>query len=224
MNNYLIDYENVTDVVGLRGTKYLGPEDHLVVFYSNTTRKIRNDIWEEIVNSGCTLDIFKLINARPNALDFYIASEAATMCARGENRIALISHDKDMTSISEFLRLKWKDSDLRIFRAPSLEEAMSQMDEASGSERRKAIAKSISHLNLDVAYLAYSIKSDMKKKVHYAIKESGYGDLAEAAEDLIGSDCALKASELYNRCRSEFGSVRGCAIYRILKESLFDDK
>ena len=219
MNHYLIDFENC-GCGGLRGTSFLDPEDHVVLFYSSTTNKLRNDIWVELLASQCKLDMYKLVNSRKNALDFYIAAEAASLFQSGETRIALISNDRDMTSIAEYMTLKGRGESLQIFRVPTLEEAILKMEDPSGKERRRNISKARMLVNLDTVFKDYDRDRVQKEIIQKAFNNTEYENSIPAISDLVISGRGKKVSTLYNRCRQEFGDSRGRAIYWILKEIL----
>lgn len=70
----LVDYENVFVSNGLKGVDALSEDDTLIIFYSDSCRKIRREFMQSINNSGCEFRILKLKNSGKNALDFYIAT------------------------------------------------------------------------------------------------------------------------------------------------------
>ena len=89
MATILVDYENVFASDGLKGVDALRKDDTLIVFYSDSCRKIRQDFIKTIDASGCKFRILKLKNPGKNALDFYIAS--AVCWYPGERSSLLLS-------------------------------------------------------------------------------------------------------------------------------------
>ena len=220
MNYFLVDYENVTDVAGLRGTRYLSTDDCVIIFYSNEAIKMRNDVWSEITQSGCQLKMYKLVNTRKNALDFYIASEAASLFEKGERQIAIISRDKDLTSVVEFMNLKSTNSELRIVRSPSLEEAMIQLKEPASSKRKTMISEAMQRRNLDNAYASFKKTQALKDKIRYAFEETSLQVDIEIITEMTLDGRGKAVFSLYNKCRHEFGNESGRQIYKVLKEVL----
>jgi len=220
MNYFLVDYENITELVGLRGSRYLGQDDCLIIFYSQSAIKMRNDVWQEITKSGCVLKMYKLVNPRKNALDFYIASEAAVLYERSERQIALISRDKDLTSVAEFLNSKDQKSVFRIVRTETLEEAISHMHDPAGKERRGILADAMMKRNLDNAYAAYKSELSRRDRIREAFDGEGLHDEVEKITDLVESGSWKTQFQLYNHCRHEFGDNKGKQIYGTLKEIL----
>ena len=84
MATILVDYENVFASDGLKGVDALRKDDTLIVFYSDSCRKIRQDFIKTIDASGCKFRILKLKNPGKNALDFYIAIECGMLVSGGE--------------------------------------------------------------------------------------------------------------------------------------------
>lgn len=220
MNYFLVDYENVTDVAGLRGTRYLSADDCIVIFYSNAAIKMRNDVWNEITQSGCQLKMYKLVNTRKNALDFYIATEAASLFERGERQIAIISRDKDLTSVVEFIKLKSPNSEFRIVRSPSLEEAMIQLKEPALSKRKATIVEAMQQRNLDNAYTSYKKTQALKEKIRYAFEDTAFQVDIEIITEMTLDVRKKEVFSLYNQCRHEFGNESGRQIYKVLKDVL----
>lgn len=220
MNYYLIDYENIADGLGFRGTQYLCQEDCIILFYSKAAHNMRSDIWDEIEKSGCQIKLYKLIATRGNALDFYIACEAAILFERGEQNIAIITKDKDLTSVVDFLRLKAGDSACRIYKTPTLEEAMTKFDNPPGFNRKKLIMKATQPRNFDNIRTAMEKKNEIHSKIHETLGETLADDEVIHLQDLLLANQDQSLAFFYNRIRHEFGNDKGLLIYRSIRQVL----
>lgn len=230
MNYYLVDYENASDVSGLYGVGYLGGNDCLIIFFSQSNCVIRTDIWNVILQSGCQVKMYKLQTPRENALDFYIAAEAASLFEKGFRQIAIISNDKDLDSVTEFLRMKDNNDDIRINKANTLESAISSMSDPADRERRARIIEARTRKNLSEAYKEYKSKEQELSKRRktqsneMAIRSSFDQEEAEVRDKIVGlwrmveKDQINSFGELYKYCRRIFGSRSGIYIYRELKQ------
>lgn len=229
MNYYLVDYENVSDVSGLYGAGYLGVNDCLILFFSQSNCVIRTDIWEAILQSGCQVRMYKLQTPRENALDFYIAAEAASLFEKGARQITIISNDKDLDSVTEFLRMKNSDDELRISKANTLESAISSLNDPADKERRTRIIEAKSRKSLSEAYKEYKCKEQERnekaktqsneKAIRKAFdqEEVGVCDKIVQIWRLVEDDQINSLSDLYKCCRRIFSSRPGIVIYRELK-------
>lgn len=63
MATILVDYENVHGSNGLKGAEVLREDDTLIVFFSESCRKIKREYMEYINDSKCRFRIVKLKNA-----------------------------------------------------------------------------------------------------------------------------------------------------------------
>ena len=86
---FLIDYENVGRA-GMRGSEFLNPQDHVIVFYSEVQKNAERRSLENIVSSGCVFEICKLYRTGKNALDFYIVSRLGQLIGGGYEGISVI--------------------------------------------------------------------------------------------------------------------------------------
>ncbi len=75
--NILIDYENVGSN-GLSGYEYLGSEDHVTLFYSQSCLSIERRQIEALENNTGNFEIVRLKAIGKNGLDFYIAVKVSS--------------------------------------------------------------------------------------------------------------------------------------------------
>lgn len=99
---FLIDYENV-HTPGMRGTEYLLPADHLLVFCSVSAPNMEPQYLTAIKDSGCGFEICKPVKPSKNALDFYIAAKLGAIFGSGyTGNIAAISRDASFQALREY--------------------------------------------------------------------------------------------------------------------------
>ena len=62
---FLIDYENVKEN-GLSGFEHLTSNDDVLIFFSESTSKIKQGVWKKLCDTGCSIEICKLAKVRKN--------------------------------------------------------------------------------------------------------------------------------------------------------------
>ena len=139
MATILVDYENVHGSNGLKGAEALREDDTLILFFSESCRKIKREYMEYINDSKCGFRIVKLKNAGKNALDFYIAVECGVLSVQGEKQLAIISNDKGFQAVIDYFVVNESLSDVLIVKAGTLENAFMLMDSPEKFERRKLL-------------------------------------------------------------------------------------
>lgn len=99
---YLIDYENV-HFAGLEGATFLSKEDEVEIFY-NENSNISKGMVKALKEKCKSVNAHKLIESRPNALDFYIASRIGEMVGDKESGMfCIITKDENMAgSIKDY--------------------------------------------------------------------------------------------------------------------------
>lgn len=116
---FLIDYENVRDN-GLKGVEYLDCKDHVILFYSDVSKNIRNDNISNIINSNCEFELIHLNHTGKNALDYYIALRTGELYSNGKDYFIIVSNDKGFDAIIEY----YKNKNIKINRTCSVESGM----------------------------------------------------------------------------------------------------
>ena len=85
------------------GTEHLLPDDHVIVFYSETSPAMEQRHLWNIQNSGCGFETYRLVTKRRNGLDFYIATKVGGLFGAGLcNRAVLVSCDHGFQAIRDF--------------------------------------------------------------------------------------------------------------------------
>ena len=102
MSVYLIDYENVQSGSPLCGIDNLTPDDEVFLFYSDAANKIKEYYWDLFNNSICRTHLVKLKNTGHNALDFYISVQVGICIGTKQDKVAIISNDKDFRAVIEY--------------------------------------------------------------------------------------------------------------------------
>ena len=64
--HFLIDYENVRNL-GMRGTHWLLPTDHVIIFFSEGAPTMEQRYLNDIQESGCRFETYKLLMKRKTA-------------------------------------------------------------------------------------------------------------------------------------------------------------
>ena len=151
MATILVDYENVFASNGLKGVDALRKDDTLIVFYSDSCRKIRQDFIKTIDASGCKFRILKLKNPGKNALDFYIAIECGMLVSGGEKQLAIVSNDKGFQAVLDYFNNN-SMSDIHVVKAGNLENAFIMLNTPENAERREKLKEKTSMIDLAEEY------------------------------------------------------------------------
>ncbi len=107
MAYYLIDYENVKNIVG---GKILSKNDTIVFFYSKNASTVSFDLHMEICQSNAKKEYYLVESGGKNALDFQMSTYIGYLIAKKPSeKIFIISQDKGF----DFLISFWKDRGFR---------------------------------------------------------------------------------------------------------------
>lgn len=214
MATILVDYENVVFVNGLSGVQYLTPDDTLCIFYSGTCEHIRSEYIHAIERSGCHFFVYRLQTVRKNALDFYIASEAGCILARGETHVGLVSRDKGFESIKDFLKIR-SNNKINVAIAGNVENVLSALNDRKG--RRSQILQDIQMLKLPNEYNRIMEKRQFHDKITNAFSGTDYETATPEILDFIEENRNSLPGTIYTGALHTFGRSAGIEIYRILK-------
>ena len=100
--HFLIDFENVHNQ-GMRGSEYLLPSDHVIVFYSKSSPTMEMRHLNNIQNSECGFEICELLEPRKNGLDFYIATKVGELFGANQcQRAVVVSRDNGFQALRDF--------------------------------------------------------------------------------------------------------------------------
>lgn len=218
MAAFLVDYENVSGHAGLKGAEFLNENDRIIIFYSNTCQSIRKDEMDAILYSGCEFEVYKLVQAYKNGLDFYIAAESGALAENGETQIAIISNDKGFNAVVDFLKMKYGSEGLWACKAPSIEKAITALNDPGDEVRRAQLHNRMSTLDLGQEYARYEEKNILRRKIKNALAGTDYEEKTTEIIRYISDHEAAPRKELYTGSLHSFGRADGTAIYRILRD------
>ena len=155
MIHFMVDWENVQHN-GLQGSQYLCKTDSITIFYSGACNRIEQGDLQNLLHSGCELQICKLVRSGKNALDFYISSRIGALFGSGyEGHVAIVSRDKGFQAVQDYWAHCVKPQ-RKIVISPSLETCIAAVNEPS--ERRKHIQRSLQVVNLETEFQKYHEK------------------------------------------------------------------
>lgn len=211
---FLIDYENV-NYAGLEGTEFLEKEDTISFFFSEKCDKIVGYRMMDIDNSGCTFEIRKLINARKNAVDFYIASKVGEIFAMDRNaKIAIISADKDYQSVIDYWKPRLTVPN-QLVKARTIAKAINNVN--GEGERKRRVNARMKVLDLQSEFARYEERRRIISKVTDVFSGTEYEPLTSQIVDMV--IMTDKPKILYLTSLKSFGKKDGTEVYRKIKNS-----
>lgn len=207
---FLIDYENVT-LSGFEGSQYLCKDDVLEVFYSDRVPNLTASIYNDILNSGCTLRFFKLVQTGDSALDFYISSRIGELFGLGrEDPVVIISKDNDFQAVSDYW-LKVSLVKRNVYRWLSIETAISHVKEPGKEDRKIEISQRNIKVPIKNIIAEQEKLKDLQAITGLSLKE------ARKLNGLLSLNKNISA--LYKAIIKEFGMKVGLDTYNKLKEA-----
>lgn len=218
MATILVDYENVVASNGLKGVDALRADDTLIVFYSDSCRKIRHDYMQSINDSGCEFRIVKLKNQGKDALDFYIAAECGMLGAQGEKQMAIISNDKGFQAVLDYFTVNDPTSEIQLVKAGNIESAFIMLDAPENADRRTELKMRSTMLDLAAEYARIEERNDMRNRLKEVLHGTGYENRISEIIDFIENKKADSRKNLYTGSLQSFGRCAGTDIYRIVKQ------
>lgn len=209
---FLIDYENVKNM-GMRGSEYLLPSDHVIVFYSSGTPTMEMRHLTNVQNSGCGFETCDLLTKRKNGLDFYIATKVGELfgAERCKNAV-LISNDTGFQAVRDF----WQERSGTKHRV-TLSECIEHGIIASGenSERSALIRANRKMMDIGQFYAAHLEKLKTQQMLRKLFEGTEYSDRLSEIQDVLNTGTSPKV--IYLDSLRRFGRKDGQEIYRKLK-------
>ena len=203
---FLIDLENVHNA-GMYGVRYLNESDTLILFFAETSKNLEHRHLEDIANSGCTLETYKLKSTGKNALDYYILEVSPN------DIIAIVSRDKGYKAVREYVQ-KRAEFNGRVICAESIEKAIIA---TNNSDERTKIAQSQSRMeNIEPFAAKYAERQRIEKSLQQHFSGTEYESMLP---DIISIVAGKKPSAkvIYLDSLKRFGRKNGVDIYRQLK-------
>lgn len=102
MTTYLIDYENVKN---LKGIKELSADDRVVIFYSDKANSLTFETHREILSSAAQIEYKFVTVGSQNALDFQLSSYLGYLIntdADTNRKYVIVSQDKGFKFVASF--------------------------------------------------------------------------------------------------------------------------
>lgn len=209
---FLIDYENVTGL-GMRGTEYLLPEDHVIVFYSGSVPNMEVRHLQNIKDTGCGFTVYKLIKPHKNALDFYIATKLGEIFGSGyEGTIVIVSKDGGFHAVRDFWATHSKPS-RRVVLGESIEKSILAAGEKN--PRTEKLQRLLKNTDIGNFFSAYQETQKLKRALQDAFAGTEYLARTDEIEEILKQGSSPKV--VYLDTLRRFGRKDGLAVYKTLK-------
>lgn len=214
MIHFMVDWENIQHN-GLQGSQYLCKTDSVTIFYSGACNRIEQGDLENLLHSGCALQICKLVRTGKNALDFYISSRIGALFGGGyEGHVAIVSRDKGFQAVQDY----WAHCATphrKIVICPSLETCIAAVHEHS--ERQKHIQRALQVVNLETEFQKYNEKQYVRQEAERLFTDTTYQDCMEQIIELMQHKNGQNRA-IYLQALKQFGRNDGLEIYRKVKQ------
>ena len=224
MNRYfLVDFENVSDD-GLNGFKELGPNDTVLVMYTDKACKIRVEFVEEL-NEKRTEAAFRFMKVASGnqALDMQLATFLGSMIPKegSGTEYIIVSKDKGYNHIIQF----WNGMEpgIRIRLRKSIRDAIHESTEeieeaaASPAEKKPAVKKTPSK---KTPVKRESVKKEAAPEEKNAAEEAVTAKPEKASENRQEQKPAPKPQE--NGGKGQEKTRLNAAVQRILSDAKYD--
>ena len=212
--HFMVDWENVNNR-GLKGYQYLEADDSVTIFYSAGCNRITYGELHGLIDSGCNLQLYRLVNARKDALDHYISSRIGELFGRGyEGEIAIVSKDKGYKSVYDY----WEfcaNPGKTILLQETIEACIALSKEKS--KRKEEIKKNTQILNLENEYNQCHEYRRVRRALDELFKDTEYKNITHQIMSALGKN-DLSKKTMYLNMVKQFGKKDGIEIYRILRQ------
>ncbi len=219
---FLIDYENVNHS-GLEGFDRLKETDTIVLFYSETCEKMRRFRLDQLLEANCDWEIYELMNAGKNALDFYIASKVSEIITTDpEACIGIVSKDKGFSAVKDYWRTRLVPPN-RLVQGESVSVCMGKgFDE---TVRRSQVRAENEAVSISETYRDYLLCKHVESAIVSKEEEDGDTFCGVPVSQIIDIMKSEKSqSDLYRATIKAFGRKTGLEIYNIIKYMHIEDK
>lgn len=212
MLHFMIDFENVGNN-GLAGSEYLSGQDRVTIFYSAVCVQVENGRMEQILNSGCGLDLCKLQKQGKNGLDFYIASRIGEIYGSGyEGDVSIISKDKGFRAVQDYWRRAKEPR--KIVLKPDIEQSIVSSGEIS--ERSRLIREKKKIVGLESTVKTYQERRRIQTELGNLFADTEYIAQIGTIMEMILVKSTPKV--LYLDILKRFGKKDGLLIYNVVKK------
>lgn len=210
----MIDLEN-TNGGGLKGAQYLNSGDTVVIFHSAGCKHLEQRILQEIFDSGCRVELCRLIKKGENALDFYIASKIGALFGGGySGGVAIVSEDKGFQAVNHYWQNYGAPNRHVAFR-PNIEQSIIALNEMT--PRQKQIKEALQSVDFEKAVAEHEemlrIQQELKELFAGTPQEEKLPQIMDIIAGQSGTGRVLYLSAL-----KQFGRKDGLEIYRKLRQ------
>lgn len=213
MAYFLIDLEN-THSGGLRGARYLNTGDTVVIFYSESCKELEQGVLKEVFDSGCQLELCKLIKKGPNALDFYIASRIGALLGGGySGGVVIISGDKGFQAINHYWQ-NYGPPRRTVHLRPNLEQGILALSEKNA--RWNQIREALLAVDLTKAVADHAETMRVQRELQALFEGTEQADKLPRIMNILSGQSGT-GKVLYLSTLKQFGRKDGLEIYRKLR-------
>lgn len=209
---FLIDYENVKNA-GMQGTEYLLPDDHVIVFYSKAAPNMEARHLTAIKKSGCGFSVCKLLKARKNGLDFYIATKVGEIVGAGyQGNISIVSRDEGFQAVRDY----WTTRAVpprRVFVSENISRSIINANEPT--QRTQLVQQELKMMDIGNFFSAYEESLKLKKMLEEAFADTEFSARTGEIEEILKNGKTPKV--IYLDTLHRFGRKDGLAVYKKLK-------
>lgn len=210
---FLVDYENVRDR-GFDGMEYLKNTDTIVIFYSTACMTITKGIHDKIIETGCGLELIKLVQQGQNALDFYICSKVAQIFSENPNEkeVCIVSLDKGYEAAKDYWAMPMNGGK-HVVKGKNIGNTILGSDSFSHEVKKQIIEKN----------KVYDLDDIRKKLVEKTMAKKMITDVLPEYDDETIEKCITLIQDkktnkkMYTNCLKEFGWRTGIYIYSKIK-------
>ena len=210
---FLIDYENVKNL-GMLGVEHLLPDDHVIIFYSESTRKMESRYLEGIERSQCEFSVCKLLKQHKNALDFYISTKAGEIFGSGFlGSVVIVSHDTGFQAVKDYWSNRAQPK-RHVVIAESIERGIVSANESG--ERLSFVCKQLKTKDIGGFFDEYERTRKLKKTLQEAFADTEFSDRIDEIEHVVKSGTTPRI--LYLETLRHFGRKGGLTVYQSIKK------
>ena len=118
----------------------------------------------------------------------------------------------------DFVNIKYKSDGMIIVKAPTIEAAISVMNDPDDSERKATVDSKMALLNIEEEFAKYQEKERLCKKIKYAFNDTDYENLVDEIISFVSIHDKVQKKKMYSDSMHVFGRDSGREIYNIIKE------
>lgn len=217
---FLIDLENVHNA-GMRGVELLDQNDTVVLFFSGSCRMMESGVFEELVGSGCNIDLVELKQSGKNALDFYIATYVGEIFGKNDDikLLSIVSNDKGYSAIRDFWSSRKSNPRTVVVRG-SLIQCISAAKE--NNYRTARATSDITMIDIAKAYSEtyFGEGRGVTKKRFNVFKNviGGFVDADHLKRLVQMVDDRVPRLDIYHYLVKSYGRDKGLKCYNLLKK------